>query len=618
VLAALAADARTETPLTIGLLGRPGAGKSSALRMLVTSITGVSGAARNPSALASAGKVHVVEIDASRLDGPPVVALADRVYASLAESCPGLLGEAIHASRDPRLAAREAFDTLDAARRKLSGERLALQNEEARRAGLAESVLFETAGTRIDAYARANRARLRSRLAGLGVEGEPIHAFKQLVHRVRDGGSAKAALVLRAIWSFKGQALLLVLAVLLLVADLGLSAAETERAAWLGWMRETESSRAAADWLEANIGFVATLHRVLRIGAGLALGANILRALRLVLPVFRASALLKEDIAQRRRHADVEFGHEVRRVESLAAEVDALATTAAEAAQRAAVAQPARSGRPACSPFLEDPRTQQAPRLIAAVGRLVAQAGRSGLDAKGNASGPPERIVIALDGLDYIAPSRACDVLSAAHGAFGPGFVMLIAADPVRLKAAAGEHGLDAWVQVPVQVGEWFLRSDLSALVHAMLVRKPAPVAREGMRAEPQVALDAPITEAEASLLVALAPLAGRSPRAVKRFINLYRLARTLCPDHKGMLALMLALDAGGTEAEIQAFDQALGAAQRRLELESIGAGAQLATALASVRSLMGDESLEGARRAAATARLFSFGRVSPPEREPL
>jgi hypothetical protein len=622
VLAELVLHRQAETPFAIGLLGLPGTGKSSALCLLVRAITAARGAPRTGS---GAGSVFVVEIDAIRLDGPAVVALADAVHASLAGTYPALVSEAIHASGDPGLAAREAFEALDGARRKLSGERLALETEEARRAGLTESVLFETAGTRIDAYARAHRGRLKSRLAGLGVDGDPIRAFKQLVHRACDGGAAKILFVLRSFWAFKGQATLVVLAVLLLLAGVGLGTAEAERAAWLGWLRDTDSTRAAADWLEANIGLLATLRQFLFIGAGLAIATNLLRALRLIVPVLRASALLKEDLALRRRQADVEFGHEIRRVETLAAEVDALASRAAEAERRAAEDRQGNGPLAEASPFLDDPRKRRAERFVAAVGRLVADAGRSRLDAKGRPIELPSRIVIALDGLDAVDPSRARDILAAAHAAFGAGFVLLVAADAARLKAADGR--LESWIQVPFQVGAFFARADAAALVQAMLDPKPGESTLEAARANSRsverdasgkpvsgfphpalVALDERITEAEASLLRKLAALAGHSPRAVKRFVNLYRLARTLCPDHKGMLALMLALDAGGTEAEIEAVHEALGSTEARLDLDHLGAGARLSGALASVRSLMGDESLTGARRAAETARLFSFG----------
>ena len=70
------------------------------------------------------------------------------------------------------------------------------------------------------------------------------------------------------------------------------------------------------------------------------------------------------------------------------------------------------------------------------------------------------------------------------------------------------------------------------------------------------------MSAAEARLLAGLAPLAGSSARALKRFVNLYRLARAQNHVHKGAVAFMLALDAGGTQAEIAAVNEALSRAE--------------------------------------------------------
>jgi len=62
----------------------------------------------------------------------------------------------------------------------------------------------------------------------------------------------------------------------------------------------------------------------------------------------------------------------------------------------------------------------------------------------------------------------------------------------------------------------------------------------------------------------------------VKRFVNLYRLARTQAQDgqdHKGALALMLALDAGGTQGEIAAMNDALSGRSGRSASICIRAG---------------------------------------------
>ena len=140
----------------------------------------------------------------------------------------------------------------------------------------------------------------------------------------------------------------------------------------------------------------------------------------------------------------------------------------------------------------------------------------------------------------------------------------LIAVDPTRFEADDPSQSLDKWIGAPLQVGEIAARQDASAQIRDILgaagaAKTPAPLpdAKES-------ALDEPLTEAETQLLAALAPLAGPLARAVKRFINLYRLLRTQWrdrPENRGALAFMLALDAGGTPAEIAAVHGALAGA---------------------------------------------------------
>ena len=107
LLAELAAHARTETPLTIGLLGRPGSGKSLALLKLGRSIESLSAAARGAGETPFLTKILTLRIDAADLEGAPGMALAEALYAGLAADYPALALEATHAARDPRLAARE-------------------------------------------------------------------------------------------------------------------------------------------------------------------------------------------------------------------------------------------------------------------------------------------------------------------------------------------------------------------------------------------------------------------------------------------------------------------------------------------------------------------------------
>ena len=114
------------------------------------------------------------------------------------------------------------------------------------------------------------------------------------------------------------------------------------------------------------------------------------------------------------------------------------------------------------------------------------------------------------------------------------------------------------------------------------------------------------MSAAETQLLADLAPLAGSSARALKRFVNLYRFTRAAGPNHQGALAFMLALDAGGTPSEIAAVNDALSNSKPEADLDLHQCGPRVVEALAAVRA-RGNVTAAAARHAAATARMFSF-----------
>ncbi len=614
LLAELAAHARTQTPLAIGLLGRSGSGKSLAMSRLIGLIDALSAAARKAGETPFLGKIVSLRIDAADLEGHPAAALAAALHASLAAAAPAFALEAAHAASDPRAAAREAFERLDAARRKLEAERAALAESENRRAKLTETVLYDASGSQIDAYARANRTRIKTTLGAFGATSEPIRDYKDMVRAIadRDGGG-RTGFALRAFWALKGQTRLLATALLLVLAGIGLGEAVVAQATWLGWLRANEQLAAAAAWLETHMDWLLTLRSIAFAGAALALSVNVWRALRLIQVAFRGERLLQADLFARRRELDGHFGHQTRRVEALTSEVDRLARAAAEAERRAGGLQPDHAGLIEPPPFAVDPIKQQAQRFIAAVSALVQKQGGA-QDNAGNAApvDAPERIIFAIDNLDAAPASRAREILAQIRGALGQGFVALIAVDPARLGASPGEEeaGLDKWIQAPFQLGEIAARADYGAFARDILNGASTARAQPATRDIRRSALDEPITEMEAELLAKLAPLAGSSARAVKRFVNLYRLLRSKAldaHDDKGALALMLALDAGGTQGEIAAMNDALAGAQEEISVDLHQGGLRLTQALAAVQAAQGGLSLEAARRAAATARLFSF-----------
>lgn len=615
LLSELAAHARTETPLTIGLLGPSGSGKSLAMTRLIRSIEALSAAAaQRAGGTPFLGKIVTLRIDAADIDGHPAAALAGALHASLAAEFPAFALEAAHAASDPRVAAREAFERLDAARRRLEAERSALAEAEGRRAKLTETVLYEASGSQVDAYARANRTRIKTALAAFGVTADPIRDYKDMVRAIadRDGGG-RAGFALRAFWAFKGQTRLLATALFLVLAGFGLGDAVADQSTWLGWLRGNEQFAAAATWLEQHMDWLLTLRAIAFLGAAVAVGVNVWRALRLIQLAFRGERLLQADLFARRRESDGHFGHQTRRVEALTSEVELLARHAAEAERRAGGLQPANPALAEPPPFAVDVIKQQAQRFIMAVGALVQRRGRPpGGHSNAAAVEAPQRIVVAVDNIDAAPPSRAREILAQIRGALGPGFVTLIAAEAARLGNAGGEDetSLDKWIQVPFQVGELAGRADYSALVQDILIGASASTTQGPARDAGRSALDEPVSEAEATLLAELAPLAGRSARAVKRFVNLYRIVRTQMQDgqdHKGALALMLALDAGGTQGEIAAMHDALSGANGEISVDLHQGGLRLTEALAAVQAAQGKIGVAAARRAAAMARLYSF-----------
>ena len=401
-------------------------------------------------------EIVTLRVDAAHLDGNPATALAGALHASLARTFPALAAEAARAARDPHAAASDALERLDASRRKLEAEKRALDDANARRARLDETILYQTAGSQVDAYARANTARLKGLLSNLGIAGDPLLAYKDMVQTIAStpGWTRRAGFVLRAFFAFKGQRKLIATAFLLLFSGAGLGFAIDEHTAWLSWLRANESSVSIANWLEAHMDLLASLREIIFLGAAIALGVNVWRASRLLQLVFRGEALLQADLAAARRETDRLFAHQARRVENLAAEVNSLSRLAAEAETWAGDAHPVNSMLAGPSLFAIDTATQQAQAFAAAVGAMIARPRETRPGKSGG--GAPGRIVLAFDHLDAVPASRGREILVYARALFNQGFVLLIAADPARLAGAAGETApsLDKWIQVPFQIGE--------------------------------------------------------------------------------------------------------------------------------------------------------------------
>ncbi len=609
-LAELLAHRGTGAGLTVGLLGGPGTGKSFALDRLASRVGALSGAAtagRGPFL----SRVHVQPIDGASLEGDPVTALAAKLHAGLRRPYPDFAREAGHAARDPHVVLREVNEKLDDVRRRLDSERRALDDAGSRRARLVETVLYEAAGSQVDAYARANRAGLENRLHAFGINGDPLRNYKDLVQLVSGPGS-RLGLTLRAVWAFKGQTKLIVAAVLLVAVGMGLGIAIDDPSRWLDALRGgPQAGAGVATWFADHMDWLATARTLAFAGAALAVAVNLLRAFAFLQPVFKGARLLRADLDNRRRDLDGLYAYQTKRVDTLDADVERLTREGAEAERRVGGG----AEKEAPSPFQPD-AAAQARGFLALLGAMMASGASGGKAA-------PQRIVLAIDHLDAVAPGRARAILDALHRSLGAGLAAVVAVDPARLAGGTGgEAGhfddLRRWIAVPVRVDSGAAGRDYRPLVQATLGMATLGMAQPGTPRKPDAStsvLDEPVTIAEASTLGGLAGLAGPSPRAVKRFVDLYTLLRgdagpdgdgALGHGGRGALALMLALAAGGTEAEKAGVATALlGGGDAPFDLPQ--ASPRLRAGLEAARALDGGVSVAAAAAAMRRAATFTI-----------
>ena len=301
-LAELAAHRSAGSPLTLGLLGPAGSGKSFALaRMLELVNAFTRSASDGASPYLQNVIVARVEAGAAR---EPATALAASVFSALQASggqAAQLADDAAAAGADPTDAARSASERLIDLRRRLDTERQTLRELSGRRARLSETVLYQSGGSRIDSWARANRSRIEGRLRAFGFEsGDPVATYKDLVRDVseRRGVMGRVSAFAHAMWAFRGQARLIVLAIVFFLCAWALGIAQDFKPALTGWLSgQGEWAGAIARWIEANGSSLIGLARTVLFWAAIAcLALNVFRASRFVTPLFRGVSLLQSDM----------------------------------------------------------------------------------------------------------------------------------------------------------------------------------------------------------------------------------------------------------------------------------------------------------------------------------
>lgn len=613
LLAELALHRGMEPPFSLGLFGPAGSGKSHFLGDLLGAVRRLAAAAgREAGTSPFASRVVLARIAAAP-GREPAGRIVSGVLDALAEGHAAFAEEAIHAGSDPREAARLAGERVNALRRELDAERQTLDELGLRRARLTETVLFEGAGSRLDAFARANRARIEARLKAFGLPAsDPLRSFKELVRDgAEPGGSgSRLGLTLRAIWGYKGQGALVVLAVVLVVLGWAAGGAADDPAPLTAWLAGFGDRFAAVtDWARGHLDLLQPLSHIAFALAALALLAVAIRAARFLSPLYRGIALLKNDLAARRRDLDGLLAHQTRRVDGLAAEAET-ASQGAEAAQRRA------EGRRGTG--LSDHGAALAADLFG-LARTPAAAAEAFLARLGDAmaagaEGAPERLVVALDGLDGLGPAELADLLGTTHRLLArPGIVGVIALEREAAAAALGEFDpagaaarLDRIVQFSYDLAA---TAPDPALMAERLLERRSPAAAEVPKPEAsRSVLDRAFEPFETALLKRLAGFTGGTPRRVRRFVDVYRVARAdprlvrAAPASLAMLALGLALDGTGAGSEIAGFDESLGRGKVAVEQ-----GSEVGRAFATAMSILGTEVAVGdLRRGLAVARSYT------------
>ena len=409
-LAGLLAHPQAGTPFLIGVTGSAGSGKSSFLGLMLDRLDQAAGAGQSGSRLE---RISTIRIDASAgVDASSAV--LSRLLPALGHKYPHLAEEALHAGGDPLKMARAAGERLNDARRQLDSERQSLQELGGRRARLADTVLFNSPGSQIEGYARQNRSRIEGRLRSFGIpSADPVVTFKELVREASENGSggSRMAIAMRALWGFRGQGTLIVLAVLLLIAGWGSAVLTDNQDAWLVWLRGFgDATTGLSNWAQAHADWLGPMSHAAFALALLMILVVIVRTIRFLQPVFRGATLFSADLDERRRDLDSSLAHQTRRVDHLGGEVDA-AVKSADAAERRVEARKA-AGQ--LNPVLS---LAERPAGSAGSGSETAEAVLAGLSNAMAAAGDaaPQRIVVAIDELDRLPARAAAEFLDATQ-----------------------------------------------------------------------------------------------------------------------------------------------------------------------------------------------------------
>jgi hypothetical protein len=605
-LAELYVVGEAQTPFLAGIVGPSGSGKSFALHRLIEAVENLAAAAGKTPETPFLSRVIVIPIDAAGISGDPACAIASAAFAALERDRDGvdyaaLADEAAHAGADPQRAAATAAERHDEIGKRLEAERAARDEVEAKRARLAEALLYETPGSRVDAFIRASRASIESRLRRFDLaQRDPSANYRDLVRELDSVGAAtRASVVVRSIWAYRSQARLLAAAAIAFALAFALE--QTHGAQAAAWLRGLGAIFApAADWLTAHDDLLGTARDVAIAFGVLALFLNVWRALGFTALLFRGVRLLDQDMRERRRELDASAARLNQRVAALGAEADAAARHAQAMAKRAGGAKTtARAPGPAFAHGAEA-AGQAARSFFVELSRLMSAPARMSVAA-------PQRLVFAFDNLDALAPADSLRLIETASTMLAPGCAGMVACDSAALASAndgeTARRRSERFFQLVVNAQTLGLAD--AGRFAARLIGSDAVVDPLGLLDAKRSRLTEPLSQGEAALLTAIAPLAADTPRRVKRLLNAYRIAR-LSRAPRPAIALMLAVKLSGDRAANSAMNAALSNALADLP-DPAGPPALVEAAQAARAANGGAISIADARAAWEVARRYAL-----------
>ena len=261
-------------------------------------------------------------------------------------------------------------------------------------------------------------------------DGDSDVNFRRLVrdlHGLRAG--SRVGVFLRSVFVYRGQTGLLVLAFLAFALTFALSRLRGGGADDL--VSRFSSLAPALDWMKAHDEMLEYVGEGLLVVGLAAVLVNLWRAASFTGLLFRGLRMLQMDLRERRKELDASAARLERRVAALQMEADSAQSRAETLTRKAGgAAAPRRAEGPA---FLAtgESRETGARTFLAELGRSMSA----------GAKAAPQRLVLALDGLDTLTPAEARRFLETARRLAGPGIIVVAAADVARLGADARDFG---------------------------------------------------------------------------------------------------------------------------------------------------------------------------------